>query len=692
MNTASLGDSAVRRPISDNLKQVVKLSFPFLLFAIAFFPRAINFVGTSDLWHQRGKEFINGLLSQNWEATLQAPHPGVITMWLSGLTQLLGETLISGYDDFSLNQKLALEVIPFALVVALTIVLAYFLLANVFDRMVAAVATLLLALDPYHISLAKAIHVDALVSVFMMSSALFLWVFIKDPRWRYLIFSGAFAALGILTKTPALFMIPYFLLVVGVWQANKRLFINRRLTVPDRRELAGLVKESGKAILIWSISLVAIYVLLWPSMWSQPGHTLHTTLTGSNYYLENPHEGAQFFLGKSTMEDPGPLYYPVTMTVKTTAVVTIGFLLSLILFFSRRLERQKQITLFLGLAFIFFFAVMMTLGEKKFIRYALPALQFVILSAGIGYVYTFRRLTKGQAPWYFIALALIIFIQAAVSLPLHPYYGTHYNYLLGGPKFVLNNGIVEGQEKSEGMAEAAEYLNSMPMAPLLVVGSHKLTAFYRYFEGKAVEITDDKVDYLVFSRNIVLRNAESGEWQKVWEAYKSREPKYVVEFNGVPYVWVYKTGPVIDEADLAHPAEANLGENFRLLGYDYEPAQAFPGGNIHITLYWESLNPTAADYTVFIHLLDEEGQLQGQKDSQPLGGKYPTYLWDRGERIRDDYELTIDPEAPPGSYDLAIGMYELQNLQRLPILTDSGGPQPDNRLLLPGPTILAPES
>jgi hypothetical protein len=427
-------------------------------------------------------------------------------------------------------------------------------------------------------------------------------------------------------------------------------------------------------------------------MWSQPGHTLHTTLTGSNYYLENPHEGAQFFLGKSTMEDPGPLYYPVTMTVKTTAVVTIGFLLSLILFFSRRLERQKQITLFLGLAFIFFFAVMMTLGEKKFIRYALPALQFVILSAGIGYVYTFRRLTKGQAPWYFIALALIIFIQAAVSLPLHPYYGTHYNNLIGGPKFVLNNGIVEGQEKSEGMAEAAEYLNSMPMAPLLVVGSHKLTAFYRYFEGKAVEITDDKVDYLVFSRNIVLRNAESGEWQKVWEAYKSREPKYVVEFNGVPYVWVYKTGPVIDEADLVHPAEANLGENFRLLGYDYEPAQAFPGDTIHITLYWESLNPTAADYTVFIHLLDEEGQLQGQKDSQPLGGKYPTYLWDREERIRDDYELTTDPEAPPGSYDLAIGMYELQNLQRLPILTDSGGPQPDNRLLLPGPTILDPES
>ncbi|MGD2049258.1 MAG: hypothetical protein PVH03_07175, partial [Chloroflexota bacterium] len=129
-----------------------------------------------------------------------------------------------------------------------------------------------------------------------------------------------------------------------------------------------------------------------------------------------------------------------------------------------------------------------------------------------------------------------------------------------------------------------------------------------------------------------------------------------------------------------------------LLGYDYEPAQAFPGDTIQVTLYWEAIEPTAADYTVFIHLLDEEGRLRGQKDSQPLGGKYPTYLWEGGERIRDDYELTIHPEAPPGNYDFAIGMYELQNLQRLPISAEPGGPQPDNRLLLPGPAILAPES
>ena len=57
----------------------------------------------------------------------------------------------------------------------------------------------------------------------------------------------------------------------------------------------------------------------------------------------------------------------------------------------------------------------------------------------------------------------------------------------------------------------------------------------------------------------------------------------------------------------------------------------------------------------------------------------------------DAYELTIDSEAPPGNYDFAIGMYELLTNERLPITTENGEPEPDNRLLLPGPSISMPE-
>jgi len=692
MNTAWLGGSKQRRLLPNSLSKVARVAFPFLLFILAFIPRAIHPVTTYDLWHSRGIRFIEALLSQDFDATLQAPHPGVITMWLSGITQWLGSSIISNFSDYSVDQQMAAELIPMALVVSLTIVLAYFLMATIFDRQVAVVAALLLALDPYHISLSKAIHVDALVSVFVMISTLFLWAFIKDQRWSYVILSAVFAALGLLSKSPAVFMLPYLFLTLAVWQASKRLFVNRKFSWPDRRNVIDGAKEIGLAIGIWIIPFALVYFLLWPSMWSQPGKTIDVVFGGASHHFETPHPRPLYFLGQSTNEDPGPLFYPITMTIKTTSVVLVGFLLSITLIFNRNLERNKRLALILGVAFIFFFTLMLTFGDKKFVRYALPALQFITLLAGVGYVYFFRWLTKGRTLWLILSLTLVVIIQAAVSLPRHPYYGTHYNYLAGGPRNVLNSGIVDGQEKAEGLEIAGDYLNSLPLSPLLTVGAQKSDSFYRYFDGKVVALTDEEVDYILLARSTLLRRMDVDQWLDTWEAYQNREPKFVVEFDGIPYVWIYKTGPVITDEDFAYQTDAILGENIRLLGYDFEPRTAHPGDTVRLTLYWHTVNETDADYTVFTHLLDGDGQLRAQKDNQPQQGMYPTYLWDSGERIMDVYELTIDSKAPPGDYDFAIGMYELLTNERLPITIESGEPNPDNRLLLPGPMILTPES
>lgn len=89
-----------------------------------------------------------------------------------------------------------------------------------------------------------------------------------------------------------------------------------------------------------------------------------------------------------------------------------------------------------------------------------------------------------------------------------------------------------------------------------------------------------------------------------------------------------------------------------------------------------------ADYTVFTHLIDEESNIWGQMDSQPLEGDYPTSFWDTGEVIEDEYILAINEDTPVGSYRLEVGMYELATKQRLPILGDDGEVQ-DTRILLP---------
>jgi dolichyl-phosphate-mannose--protein O-mannosyl transferase len=149
----------------------MKISFPLILFLLAFLPRAIYPVARSTLWHPRAHQFIQAVSKRDWGATLLAPHPGVTTMWLAGIANRLGSAFIPDFDQQLLHQQMAVELLPLALVISLAIVLAYFLLSRVFNRQIASVASLLLALDSFHIHISKTLHVDALMSVFAMISA-----------------------------------------------------------------------------------------------------------------------------------------------------------------------------------------------------------------------------------------------------------------------------------------------------------------------------------------------------------------------------------------------------------------------------------------------------------------------------------------------------------------------------------------
>ncbi len=130
-----------------------------------------------------------------------------------------------------------------------------------------------------------------------------------------------------------------------------------------------------------------------------------------------------------------------------------------------------------------------------------------------------------------------------------------------------------------------------------------------------------------------------------------------------------RSPPTPEELDVEHPLktddmETNLSDRVRLLGYNVEGSYR-PGGSIHLTLFWQALAQMDEGYTVFTHLVDEEGKLRGQKDNEPVDGFYPTTEWEAGEIVRDQYDLTIAPEAPPGQYRLVVGMYLVETGERL---------------------------
>jgi hypothetical protein len=675
------------RPVA----RIIEGSFLLVLFLASFVPRAVSPLARSTIWHYRALEFVAAVSRRDWGATLLAPHPGITTMWLAGLANRVGQTFVENFDGLLLHRQMAFELLPLALVISLAIVAAYALLGRVFDRTVARVAALLLALDPFHIYISKTLHVDALVSVFAMASALAVLVYVGqgEHRIRYMILSGLLAGLALLSKTSALFLVPYLLLCLGVWRLR-----SRKDGAGPSMDLRGMWGMAGKvlaAVLPWTLALAAAYFALWPSMWVQPMETLRLSLSETLRYTGAPHPRPLLFLGETTLQDPGPLFYPAHLALKSTEVTLPLFFVGSALLFSRRLERRQRLALLLAVAFVVFFTVQMSLAHKKAARYNLPAYQFLDIVSAVGAVAVAQWLARGRRWLIAVALAVVVAAQLAIAVSYHPYHGTHYNRLFGSPEALLEEKkIVAGQEQGEGLDLAAAYLNDLPMSPLLVAGAQIDELFIQYFQGKGVPMTDDKVDYLIFARNWIVRGMDAHLWADLWAVYRTRQPKKIISFDGVPYVWIYKVGPVIDGATVDHPVDATVGENFWLLGYDLEPTRARPGEPVRLTLYWEAIGETEVDYTVFTHLLDPAGEQRGQKDSQPQGGMYPTFLWDEGERVADRYEITVAPDAPPGRYQIAVGMYYLPTLERLSIVDGNGVPLPDARLLIDGPEIVAP--
>jgi len=130
-----------------------------------------------------------------------------------------------------------------------------------------------------------------------------------------------------------------------------------------------------------------------------------------------------------------------------------------------------------------------------------------------------------------------------------------------------------------------------------------------------------------------------------------------------------------------HPLEVNLGDQVELLGYDLDATELKAGDTLALTLYWKALAEMDTSYTVFIHLLGAEDKIWGQRDSLPGNSALPTTGWLPGEVIVDQFEVPVQPDAPPGQYVIEVGMYRAETGQRLPIINQKGQVVGDRVLL-----------
>ncbi len=126
------------------------------------------------------------------------------------------------------------------------------------------------------------------------------------------------------------------------------------------------------------------------------------------------------------------------------------------------------------------------------------------------------------------------------------------------------------------------------------------------------------------------------------------------------------------------PVHVQFADSITLAGYSFSSRNPVPGEEMTVTLYWTANGPVAEPYTVFAHLLTDSFDMFGGADLQPSPS---TEAWSAGETVATVHTFIVSPDAPPGLYQIEIGLYTRPDFRRLRVL-DRIDPAQEDRLLL----------
>ena len=534
-----------------------------VLFALALLPRILTldaFITWDEpMWVFRSGRFLNGLTHARWMDTAPTGHPGVTTMWAGALGvalhsaadpaagQALAALVASAGLDVQdtgalrlLGEFLPLARLPVAVVTALSVVAFYCLARRLFDSSIALMAALLLAFDPFFLAHSRLLHVDALMSSFMTLSLLGLLVYLMDGRrGREAALSGLFAGLAMLTKLPAVFMVPFTLLLTGGFWLSDLVQRKRSKTVAsgDDPIMSCNPRSPWRGLLLWGLAAGLTMIVLWPALWADPLGTAQIILGIAERHATTPHVN-NFWFGR-VVRDPGLPFYLLALLFRLTPVTALGLLAALPLLARRGRLRTLLLAL---LGYVVLFVLMLTAAAKKFDRYLLPCFPVLDLAAAAGlmallrWMTTRKRLSEQARRAALVSGAvLVVFVQAAGTLPHHPYYLTYYNPLLGGGRRAVQT-ITVGW--GEGLDQAARYLNQRPDAAELEIAAWGVAGVAPILRGH-VHVLNERSCVLA---DYVLLNIGDVQFGSpyTFDYYGRAEPEYVVRLHGVEYAWVYR--------------------------------------------------------------------------------------------------------------------------------------------------------
>lgn len=496
-----------------------------LLFIVAALPRLTHLgqflTADEKNWMGRSHAFVQAFVHGNFNDMLQTTHPGVTTLWVSGLSVLAKSTLrhqLLSFDHLIIFIRTAQ--FPIALLNALAIPAVYYLLRRLMPqrRAVVILATLLIALDPFFIGYSRVVHVDALLTSFMFLAALAMMLYAQTGfSRRWLIISAVLTTLTLLTKIPALFLLPFFVLIVLVYAP-----------VGQRWQT---LKSRWRDMWLGAIIIIVLSVMLWPALLfvADPQGNILTIERDVGQATSTPHNMIEAYTLNAW-------HYPAALLVRTTPVTLVFASLFIIWLMA---TRNKNKVSWLLVSYVFFFVVMMTLGAKKGDRYILPVWPALDTLAALGIAQVALvigdRLFKGRHYlMQVIAGAAAVMYVAFVVFQYHPYAIAYHN-----PLFPPN--LSQELGWGEGLEQVAEWFNHNH--PTAIVASWYPEELGAYTSAHVAHINAHEqptVQYVVLYRNMFGRAPDHYANDFIDEYYKKREAVFIAHVAGLEYAWVYE--------------------------------------------------------------------------------------------------------------------------------------------------------
>jgi len=389
-----------------------------------------NFNTDSFKWKARIYDFGSGVFNLNLEQTVQKYHPGVTLLWI-GTFSVKAYNITYNYifnalpkpDSaeflFSLNFY---QILFLVLFMAFLILKSWNYLTLIVGEAKAFFVLLVFSLEPFFMALTTTLHLDGLLNLFLLNTALTFYLYLDSKGRKYIYLSGLYFGLALLTKTTSLLLLPILTLMLGV-----RFYRSRKFSYL-------------KDYLWFLVMFIATYYIVWPGMWLDPVGTLTYVLKGVTVGTD---DHSQIYFG-NLVSDPGPFYYLIVCLIKTPIYIFPGLLLAAYRQFDTT-YRKYTFEIFLFTISVLYL-IEITIPSKKLDRYALTFMMFISIAL-VSYIYDYsKKIVLG-----FLVLNLFMIFYLRFD------FFSYYNPLSGG----LSTGIKWVEPKwAFGQSEISQYFSA----------------------------------------------------------------------------------------------------------------------------------------------------------------------------------------------------------------------------------------